>query len=275
MKHADHYAVFGNPIKHSKSPRIHNLFAEQTRQNLIYEAILAQPDAFAAAIADFRTAGGRGCNVTVPFKEDAWQLAEQRSERAELAGAVNTLRFDESGLCFGDNTDGVGLVRDISENHGWQLSGKKILILGAGGAVRGVLAPLLDSAPATLSIANRTVSKAERLATLYPNADIQATGYEGLTGQCFDIIINGTSAGLQGKLPPLPDGLLAANGLAYDMVYANEPTVFVQWATAQGGHGVDGLGMLVEQAAESFYLWRGVRPETQAVIAELAKARIK
>ena len=264
----DTYAVFGNPINHSKSPQIHTAFAQQTQQQLTYLALLAEIGEFPAAIDAFQAQGGKGCNITVPFKQDAFDLADQLTERAQQAGAVNTLWFDEQGKRIGDNTDGVGLVRDLTQNHQVDLQAKRILILGAGGAVRGVLAPLLEQQPASLLIANRTVEKAEALAKLYPG-QVAACAYDKLEGQQFDVIINGTSAGLQGQIPPLPEKVLSEGGIAYDMLYASEPTAFVRWSQEQGRTGIDGLGMLVEQAAEAFYVWRGVRPETQAVIAEL------
>ena len=266
----DTYAVFGNPIGHSKSPRIHAAFARQTGQNLEYTAQLVPLDDFAQAVQAFQRRGGKGLNVTVPFKQEAWQLAAQRSTRAEKAGAVNTLYFSTCGACIGDNTDGAGLVRDIVHNHGFPLAQREVLILGAGGAVRGVLEPLLVQGPARIVIANRTVRKAEELAELFAPEVIRGCAYEALAGERFDVIVNGTSAGLHGDLPALPDGLLEPGGLAYDMVYADAPTVFVCWALEHGaGIAVDGLGMLVEQAAESFYIWRGIRPDTAPVIRKL------
>ncbi len=269
----DHYAVMGNPIAHSKSPLIHAAFAQQTGQVLQYNAILVgtQEGEFAQAVQTFIASGGKGLNITVPFKQAAWALANQRSERAERAGAVNTLWFDEQGRCLGENTDGVGLVRDLIQNHGGQIEGRRVLILGAGGAVRGVLGPLLEAAPLLCVIANRTVSKAEALAELFAAlGNVTACPYDALQGQSFDLIINGTSASLQGQLPPLPDGLLVDGGWCYDMMYASTATVFVQWAQSQrAAFALDGLGMLVEQAAESFYLWRGVRPETAPVIQQV------
>lgn len=267
----DRYAVMGNPIAHSKSPQIHAAFAEQTGQALEYSPILVELEDFEQAVQRFQALGGKGLNITVPFKEAAWKLADKRSKRAELAGAVNTLWFDEQGQCCAENTDGVGLVRDLTENNACQIAGKRLLILGAGGAVRGVLEPLLKAAPLNCVIANRTISKAEALAELFSGyGNLTASSYEALQGQSFDLIINGTSASLQGKLLPLPDGLLNQGGWCYDMMYANTATTFMLWAQAQGAACVlDGLGMLVEQAAESFYIWRGVRPKTGAVIRKL------
>lgn len=264
----DRYAVMGHPIAHSKSPTIHARFAEQTGQTLSYEAILVEPGDFPAAVQRFAAAGGKGLNITVPFKQEAWALADKRSERAERAGAVNTLKFETDGTLYGDNTDGVGLVRDLKQNHGVALRRKRVLVLGAGGAVRGVLAPLLAEEPARLTIANRTVAKGEELVQLFQDlGPIDACGFDALAGQHFEVVINGTAASLQGELPPLPDELLAAGAVCYDMMYGAEPTPFMHWASAHGAVlTLDGLGMLVEQAAESFWLWRGIRPETQSVI---------
>ncbi|GAB4293063.1 MAG: shikimate dehydrogenase [Thiohalomonadaceae bacterium] len=267
----DRYAVMGNPIAHSKSPYIHARFAEQTGQDLSYEAILVELGDFPAAVARFRATGGLGLNVTVPFKQEAWALAARRSGRAERAGAVNTLRWEADGSLFGDNTDGVGLVRDLKDNHGVPLAGRRLLLLGAGGAVRGVLEPLLAERPATLTIANRTVTKAEELAAAFADlGPVQASSFAALAGQQFDVVINGTAASLQGEVPPLPDGILAPGAVCYDMMYGKEPTPFLRWAMAAGAaQAVDGLGMLVEQAAEAFFLWRGVRPASAEVIATL------
>jgi len=264
----DHYAVMGNPIAHSKSPLIHTAFAKQTQQALQYDAILVDKSQFTQAVQTFQAPGGKGLNITVPFKQAAWALADQRTQRAQRAGAVNTLWFDKQGQRIGENTDGIGLVRDITQNHGGQIQGQRILILGAGGAVRGVLEPLLQAMPAQCVVANRTVSKAEALAKLFAAfGNVTACSYDALQGQSYDLIINGTSASLQGELPPLPDGLVAEGGWCYDMMYASTATPFVQWGQKQGtALALDGLGMLVEQAAESFYLWRGVKPDTAAVI---------
>ena len=271
------YAVIGNPIAHSKSPRIHGLFAEQTGEPVSYEALLAPVDDFARSVDHFRAHGGCGMNVTVPFKQDAWAYADQHSERAKTAGAVNTLIFQPDGQCLGDNTDGVGLVNDLVNNHRLNLKDSRILLLGAGGAVRGVLQPLLDAGPAQLLIANRTAQRAVDLAESFSAfGPVYGCGLDQLKDQVtangFDLVINGTSASLQGKLPPLPDKLLAANATVYDMMYSAEPTAFVVWGNENGAaQSLDGLGMLVEQAAESFYLWRGVRPDTKPVIASLRK----
>ena len=264
----DRYAVFGNPISHSKSPQIHTLFAEQMGQPLIYTAELAEVDDFEQRVREFVANNGKGLNITVPFKQQAWQLANHRSARAERAGAVNTLVVEADGRLFGENTDGIGLVRDLTENHQIELKGKRILIIGAGGAVRGVIEPLLNEHPTELVIANRTVTKAIQLAIDFADlGKISGCGFEDLEGEAFDVVINGTSASLQGDLPPLPDHLFNANACAYDMMYAAKPTVFMQWASEHGAAKVfDGLGMLVEQAAEAFTLWRGGLPETKPVI---------
>ena len=264
----DHYGVMGNPIGHSKSPMIHTLFAEQTEQALSYEAILVELQGFDAAVEQFRREGGRGLNVTVPFKLDAWNLVDQRSPSAELAGAVNTIVLHKDGSLFGDNTDGIGLVRDISDNLGVALTAKKILILGAGGAVRGVLKPILEQQPDSVVIANRTPARAQELAEAFAEyGTVSGCGFDELADSSFDIVINGTSASLKGEVPPLPDSLLNPGALCYDMMYAAAPTAFMVWADGHNSaHISDGLGMLVEQAAESFLIWRGVKPETAPVI---------
>jgi len=267
------YAVVGHPINHSKSPRIHSLFASQTGEPVEYTAVQAPLDDFVGAVRQFFEGGGKGLNVTVPFKEQAWALAECRAERAEKAGAANTLYRNSEGQLVADNTDGHGLVRDLLANHSVQLKGARILVLGAGGAVRGVLGPLLEQQPASLTIANRTVAKAEALVTLFADeagaATLNACGFEE-PDQPFDVIINGTSASLQGDLPPLCTNVIAAGTVVYDMMYSLQTTTFNQWALHNGAVRVfDGLGMLVEQAAESFRVWRGVRPETAPVIEAL------
>ncbi|WP_028241533.1 shikimate dehydrogenase [Stutzerimonas azotifigens] len=264
----DRYAVFGNPIGHSKSPQIHRRFAEQTGQALSYEALLAPLDDFAGYAWGFFK-HGRGANVTVPFKEEACRLADALTERARCAGAVNTLMRLDDGRLLGDNTDGAGLVRDLTVNAGLALEGRRILLLGAGGAVRGVLEPLLGQRPAALVIANRTVARAEQLASAFaPLGPVSASPFEDLTG-AFDLIVNGTSASLGGEVPPLPTGLVQPGTFCYDMMYGAAPTTFCAWASAQGAEVRDGLGMLVEQAAEAFFVWRGVRPETAEVLQYL------
>lgn len=271
----DRYAVIGNPIAHSKSPQIHAAFARQTGQELSYEALLAPVDGFAQTVADFRAHGGRGLNVTVPFKLEAFALAERHTARAQAAGAVNTLAFGADGI-LGDNTDGAGLVRDLTANLDFALAGRRILLLGAGGATRGVLLPLLDSRPARLTIANRTVAKAEALSTLFAaragDCVLDACGFDALAGRRFDLVINATAASLADELPPLPPGLYAEGALAYDMMYGRDPTRFMRAALADSAaRAADGLGMLVEQAAESFTLWRGVRPDSSPVLAALRR----
>lgn len=262
----DRYAVIGNPIEHSKSPLIHAAFAEQTGQKMEYGRILGMD--FERDVRAFLADGGKGLNVTVPFKEDAWRLADERSPRAETAGAVNTLILLGDGRLRGDNTDGVGLVRDLTQNHRVRLDGKKILLLGAGGASRGVVRPLLEQQPAHLVIANRTAAKAHELAhELLAFGPVSGCGLDQLKGFAFEIVINGTSAGLGGDVPDIPADCLASGAICYDMMYSNRPTAFVRWGLAHNAsQSLDGLGMLVEQAAESFYLWRGVRPETAPVI---------
>ena len=264
----DRYAVIGNPVAHSKSPQIHALFAEQAGQDMRYEAMLAPSDGFGQTVRDFIAQGGRGMNVTVPFKFDAFNIATELTERARAAQAVNTLKFD-NGAILGDNTDGTGLVRDIRENLGFHLNDRRVLLMGAGGAAYGVVLPLL-AAGANLTVANRTAAKAQQLAVAFAGrGNITASGYEDLRGQQFDAVINATSSSLSDEMPPLPDGIFSADALAYDMMYGRE-TPFMAFAREHGAAIVaDGLGMLVEQAAESFFLWRGVRPETAPVIAVL------
>lgn len=266
----DLYAVIGNPISHSLSPLIHSAFAAQTGQTMEYTAIQAPVDQFETTVAGFFERGGRGLNVTVPFKEKAWQMAAERSGRAEKAGAANTLLKDSKGSLTADNTDGAGLVRDLTAYHGLDLAGARILILGAGGAVRGVLSPLLACAPDSVTIANRTLHKARALAELFADEGrLIACGFEQPDAP-FDLIINGTSASLQGDLPPLSRTVIGPATRAYDMMYAAGQTPFNRWAAEQGALAtLDGLGMLVEQAAESFRLWRGVMPDTAPVRALL------
>lgn len=268
----DRYGVFGNPIGHSKSPLIHRLFAAQTGQQLSYEPLLAPLDDFAGFARAFFSEG-RGANVTVPFKEQAFQLADRLSERAQRAGAVNTLHKLADGSLLGDNTDGAGLVRDLTLNAGFSLAGKRILLLGAGGAVRGVLEPFLAQRPAVLVVANRTVEKAERLAQEFAELGVvYPSGFDWLE-EPLDLIVNGTSASLNGETPPIAPSLIQpGHTLCYDMMYAKEPTAFCRWAQTHGAaRALDGLGMLVEQAAEAFWLWRGIRPDTAPVLAQLRR----
>jgi shikimate dehydrogenase len=272
---SDRYAVFGNPIAHSKSPVIHTAFAQQTQQDMVYDKQLVEVDAFAETARDFFSQGGCGLNITVPFKLDAFMFANTLSDRARAAGAVNTLKKMPDGSIYGDNTDGAGLLRDLTQNLAWTLCGKRILVLGAGGAVRGVIAPLLAEQPARVVIANRTLEKAEDLVKLF-NAEKHAQDAKVLRASSlhiharpFDVIINGTSASLGGDMPVLDAAILNPNACCYDMMYGKTLTPFLQWAQQHGANIADGLGMLVEQAAESFTLWRGVRPDTQPVMALL------
>lgn len=265
----DLYAVMGNPINHSRSPQIHTEFAKQTGQKLEYSAIHVDVGGFAQAVAHFQGHGGKGLNVTVPFKLDAWKLSESLTNRAKRAGAVNTLLFMSDGTIEGDNTDGIGLVNDIVTHLGWPIRQKKVLILGAGGASRGVIGPILDQMPQSLTIANRTAVKASKLVSAFDDCDVEIMGgsYEQLNRQQFDLIINATSASLKGEIPPLPESVIYSETACYDMMYATEATAFMQWAVQHQVTRVsDGLGMLVGQAAESFSLWRGVKPEVKPVI---------
>ena len=262
---ADRYAVIGNPIEHSKSPQVHALFAQQTGQAMQYERLLAPIDRFAERVHGFIAQGGRGANVTVPFKLEAFALAQALTPRAQAAGAVNTLSFSADGI-KGDNTDGIGLVRDITLNAGVPLRNRSVLLLGAGGAARGVILPLIEENIAGLVIANRTQPRAMELAQQFSHSGVpvSSAAFEQLD-QCFDVIINATSASLDSALPPLPDGVFGPETLAYDMMYGAQPTIFMQHAARHGAAVRDGLGMLIEQAAESFFIWRGVRPETAPV----------
>ena len=274
MTAIDQYAVVGNPIAHSKSPMIHTLFARETGQAMDYSAILVEIGQFNEAVDAFRESGGKGLNITVPFKRDAWRLVDERSPCASLAGAVNTIQIRADGTLYGDNTDGIGMVRDIRENLGIEIAGKRVLILGAGGAVRGVLGPILEEKPREVMIANRTPERAQELADAFEEyGQIDGCRFGDLDGVRFDIVINGTSASLKGEVPPLPEGILSRNAFCYDMMYAAEPTAFMRWAEDEGCEQIaDGLGMLVEQAAESFKLWRGVSPNTAPVIKAVREA---
>lgn len=272
----DRYAVVGNPIEHSKSPLIHHAFALQTGQDIEYSRVLAPLDGFALTVQSMLEAGFKGANVTVPFKLEAFHLANQLTERAHDAGAVNTLMFNDSGM-VGDNTDGVGLVRDIEQNLGIRFEQKRVLLIGAGGAAEGVLHPVLERHPQLLVIANRSLDKALKMVKKvedqgeYRYVSVNAYAFDDLEGQNFDIVINATSTGLGNAQLPLPRDIFAAGALAYDMMYGRE-TPFMAFARKHGAAKVsDGLGMLVEQAAESFYLWRQVRPQTAAVLSMLRK----
>jgi shikimate dehydrogenase len=271
----DQYGVFGHPINHSKSPRIHTLFAEQTRQQLQYSAEDVPAETFTEAINRFFANGGKGLNCTVPLKELAWRRADRLTDRAQSSKAVNTLVWQADGSLLGDNTDGVGLVTDLTQNHGLDLKNLRILILGAGGASRGIIGPIQEQFPEHVVIANRTVSKAEQLASEFAHGGkINGCGFDQLLTQQFDLIINATSASLSNELPPLPDQLLINQGICYDLAYANKATPFVSWGHSHhAAKSVDGLGMLVEQAAEAFFLWRRVRPKTRAIIDLLDQER--
>lgn len=263
----DRYVVMGNPIAHSKSPLIHTAFAEATGQDLHYDRLLAPETDFAGTASAFFAEGGKGANVTVPFKEAAYQFADQLSARASAAGAVNTLIKTADGI-VGDNTDGIGLVRDLLRVE--PLEGKQILLMGAGGAARGVILPLLGENPARITLVNRTKAKAEELVAHFADARLEACDYAQLAGRMFDVVINATSASLAGSLPPLPAGVFARGALAYDMMYGKGETPFLHFAREQGVDlRLDGLGMLVEQAAAAFELWRGVRPDTLPVLTRL------
>jgi len=262
------YGVMGHPIQHSWSPKIHQLFATQTNQQLIYQAILVPLDGFAQALDDFQAQGGKGLNVTLPFKQQAYQCVDVLSERAKLACAINTIQFNSDGSRLGDNTDGVGFIRDVTLNYKFPILNKRVLVLGAGGAVRGIIDPLLKQSPKLMVIANRTEENAHALVTQSDkrSSNIQACSLSELAQFEFDLIINGTSASLLGDDIDLPGNILSAHAYCYDMVYGKGATPFMQWALKNNAAIVsDGLGMLIEQAAESFYIWRGIRPDTQAV----------
>ena len=267
----DRYVVMGNPVGHSRSPSIHARFAQQTGEAVEYGALLVALGGLPAAVAAFRAAGGKGANITLPFKEDAFALAGEMTERARAAGAVNTLVFSKSAI-VGDNTDGCGLTRDLILNLSFVVEGRRVLLLGAGGGARGVLLPLLEERPALLVVANRTIVKAQQMVGRITKGDartVTACGYDGLAGQSFDLVVNATSAGLTDAVLPLPAHLFAPGSVAYEMMYGRQ-TGFMQQARREGAARVsDGLGMLVEQAAESFFLWRGVRPLTAPVLAEM------
>jgi shikimate dehydrogenase len=270
----DRYAVIGNPVEHSRSPAIHEAFARATGQDVAYGRIRAPLDGFRAAVVAFRAAGGRGLNVTLPFKHEAWDFVDARAGHAAEAGAVNTIDFRD-GKAIGHNTDGVGLVTDIERNLGCAISGKSLLLMGAGGASHGAMPALLAAGPERIVVANRTADKAATLVARFQKRSsttaLEAAPYDRLVGSRFEIVINATSAGLAGEMPPLPGGIFRPEALAYDMVYG-QPTPFMKFAQGCGARAVDGLGMLVEQAAESFRIWRGMRPATKPVIDMLRKA---
>ena len=265
------YAVFGSPIIHSRSPDIHRAFATQCHQDIIYTKQEVRPEEFETVCHEFFELGGSGLNITLPLKELAFRFADMLTPRAQLAGAVNTLALTKDGKVLGDNTDGAGLVWDLTDNLHWTINGKNILILGAGGAVRGVLGPLLEKKPASILIANRTPEKAFELAQQFASiGNVQGTSYDNLPKYAFDIVINGTSMSLSGEVPPITTAQINKQTHGYDMAYGAKPTPFLIWLKENGVNQLsDGLGMLVEQAAESFKLWRGVMPDTQPVIQQL------
>jgi shikimate dehydrogenase len=271
MSTKDRYAVIGYPVAHSRSPFIHTRFAEQTRQALEYGTLEAAPEDFESVVGGFFAGGGKGLNVTVPHKEAACKLADELTPRARRAQAVNTLAISKQGGLLGDNTDGAGLARDLLNNQRITIAGRRLLLLGAGGAARGVLAPLLGLRPSELTIANRTLQRAQDLVAQFTDfGPVRAVGYEALGNAPFDIVINATAASLAGQLPPLTPGIVNARSICYDMAYARDDTAFVRWAHERGvARAIMGLGMLVEQAAESFYLWRGFRPDTPSVLVAL------
>lgn len=265
----DRYSVIGRPISHTKSPLIHGLFAQVTEQDLTYGAIEGELDGFAGQVLGFRDGGGRGMNITAPFKLQAFELADARSERATLAKASNALKF-ENGKIYAENFDGIGLLRDIEHNLKTPLAGRQVLVLGAGGAVRGALLPFLAAGPARLVIANRDLAKAQTLAAEVNDERVQVSTYEALAGQRFDLVINATSASLFGELPPIDAAVFGHARLAYELAYGKGLTPFLRLAQEAGvARFADGVGMLVEQAAEAFEWWRGVRPQTPAVIEQL------
>ena len=271
MKRTPLYCVIGDPIKHSRSPEIHKFFADQQTDSIHYEAKRVDEASLQNFVMNFFESGGAGLNITLPHKESAFLLCDKLSERATLSRAVNTLFIDNRGLLCGENTDGLGLVRDIVDNHGIAISNKSILIIGAGGAARGVIYDLISCNPALVSIVNRTHHKAEALAKRF---NIKALEIRSAFEKEFDLIINATSSSLVGELPPICSAMLAPNCCCYDMMYSKEDTVFVRWAKQNGVlHTMDGLGMLVEQAAEAFFLWRGLRPTTTPLLKKLRGAR--
>ena len=274
MMEKDKFAVFGNPIKQSKSPIIHTLFAQQYAQHIEYRAVRVELDDFVQATNLFFEGGGAGLNITVPFKHEAFALAHRNSERSLRAGAVNVLTLADDGLIDGDNTDGIGLIRDLIANLGWTVQGLRVLLVGAGGAARGVLEPLLRERPRELLVVNRTAARAADLAVEFAGIGPLEGGACDLIGtRQFDLIINATSAGLSGAVPELPSSMLTERSCCYDMVYGAEPTPFLRWSADHAAGAVsDGLGMLVEQAAEAFYIWRQLRPETRSVIDQLREA---
>lgn len=268
----DRYGVMGYPISHSRSPVIHRLFALQTNQDIQYELLQVAPDKLETAVTQFGRTGGKGLNITVPHKSEVARLVDDMSERASVAGAVNTLVFKDGSL-YGDNTDGVGLMHDLQVNHGLKLKGANILILGAGGATRGIVSPLLEAEPGSIVIANRTFPKARSLADHFATqGPVNACRFEDVRSlPIYDLIINATSAGLKGEIPPYPEEAIHPATFCYDLSYGSKPTPFTKWAARHGaGKSVMGWGMLVEQAAESFHIWRGIRPDTAPVLKQLS-----
>lgn len=272
---SDRYAVIGHPISHTKSPRIHRLFAQQTAQEIEYDALLSPLEGFQETLTRFFSAGGRGANITVPFKQEAWAVVSRRTERAQRAGAVNTISLNSLREMEGDNTDGVGLLRDLIDNHGIMLDGATVVLIGAGGAARGVLGPLLEAKPMRLVVANRHAARALELEKAFSDlGPIRACRLEEIP-ESVDVMINATSTSLTGESLALPTRSVGSHTVCYDMMYANEPTLFMRWAQQQGSHRqIDGLGMLVEQAAEAFRIWRGVSPVTGPVIAQIRREMI-
>lgn len=269
----DRYVVTGNPVEHSQSPFIHAMFAAATGEGMVYDRLLCPMDGFVATVRQFAAEGGRGCNVTVPFKFDAFDLARHHSERATLARAANVLRFDDDGW-YGDNTDGAGLLRDIEHNAGVMLAGRRVLLIGAGGAAAGVLGPLIQSHPSELVLTNRTIDKATSLLARYrPIAALRGVTLQARSlsepGSGFDVVVNASASSLSGAAVPVPDSVLRPGALALDMMYGPSARAFLAWAEAHGAIGRDGLGMLVEQAAEAFWVWRGLRPDTAPVLTAL------
>ncbi len=266
------YAVIGNPIAHSLSPTIHQAFARQCGIEVGYQALLVEVNGLADALSEFQRQGGAGLNITSPFKQEAYEWVRHSSDKAARAGAINTLWFDEKGESHGDTTDGAGLLYDLA-HHRISIGGKRLLVLGAGGAVRSVLGDLLAAEPGELMIANRSLARAEALLGLFSDfSSLRVSGYADLKARPYDVIINASAASLHGALPLLPDGILREGGVCYDMSYARQDTPFVCWGRAHGaGIAVDGIGMLVAQAAESFYIWHGLKPQTEAVIAMLKR----
>ncbi|MDX1561451.1 MAG: shikimate dehydrogenase [Gammaproteobacteria bacterium] len=270
-KQPDRYALIGYPVEHSRSPLIHQLFARQTGQNLTYELIDASPEQFETAVLGFRAAGGLGLNVTVPHKEAAFAISQEHGPEAESAGAVNTLHFVKNRI-RGDNTDGIGFIRDLTINQEQSLASSRVLVLGAGGAARGIIGPILAQEPAELTVANRTLERAEKLRNELGSPERLTTcSFDDLgDAAAFDIVINATSAGLHGEQPPFPASLIRSATFCYDLAYSVKPTPFVDWALANGAErAVQGWGMLVEQAAESFEIWRGTRPDTAPILETL------